>query len=231
MFSSDSSLRSLLARAGATLALSIAFVAPAKAVSVSLLGSFSQDDDVRQFSLVLTAPGSVTVTSIGYGGGTNAYGNSVGAGGFDSMLFLYASNGALVAQSDDGVNAAVDPSTGLAADAGFTTGSLPAGVYTLALTQYDNFALGNLSDGFSRTGEGNFTPSLSGTCPATSFCDWGGNARTSTWYLNFAGSTLADVLIPEPGSVLLVLGAAGVLAGVRRRRCEAAVGSRMALVA
>mgnify|MGYP000252236632 CR=1 FL=1 len=36
----------------------------------------------------------------------------------------------------------IDPSTGEALDAAFTTASLAAGVYTLALTQADNYLLG-----------------------------------------------------------------------------------------
>jgi hypothetical protein len=104
----------------------------------------------------------------------------------------------------------VDSATGLGSDAAFSL-ALGGGTYTLALTQYDNFALGDLSAGFSRAGSGNFTPSLSGTCTATAFCDSVGAARTGHWAVNVTA-------IPEPSTVALMLGGLAAMTGLRRRR-------------
>ncbi len=211
-------IRPWLVRAAASAVL-LAAVQGALAAQVSLNGNFKADDNVQFFNLTLASAGSLSVTSLGYGGGTALNGRVVAAGGFDTLLFLYGSDGTLLGQSDDGMDALVDPSTGLAADAGFTTGLLAAGVYKLALTQYDNFALGNLADGFSQAGAGNFTPGMTG-CTAASFCDWSGAARSSAWALDISGDTLSSV-VPEPGSLLLALSAAGIAGATVRRRTKA----------
>jgi hypothetical protein len=144
------------------------------------------------------------------------------AGGFDTMAFLFNAAGVLVAQSDDGVGVTVDPVTGLGADSAFSL-SLAAGQYTLALTQYDNVPLGNLSAGFDRAGSGNFTPSISPTCTACAFCDWSGAARSNQWVLTFSGSTVSGVSpVPEPTSALLLLAGSAALLGLRRRPRAAA---------
>lgn len=200
--------------AGAAL-LAMAAWQPALSANVSLSGSLAQDDSVQTFLLTLSAPGSVSVTSIGYAGGSRFNGSSVGAGGFDSVLYLFSSTGALLAQSDDGIAAPVDPVTGEALDAAFTTASLAAGEYLVALAQADNYLLGfNLSDGFAQSGNANFSAAFG--CSNGSFCDYQGNNRTSDWSINFSGQTLSTVL-PEPGSMALLLGAFGALAALRRR--------------
>lgn len=185
----------------------------AQAASFTLTGSFTQDDQVALFTLTLDSADTLNVRSLGYAGGTDTNGVQRLAGGFDTMAFLYNAGGTLIAQSDDGVGVATDPVTGLAADAAFSI-ALPAGQYTLALTQYDNFALGALSAGFSQAGTGNFTPGMSPTCTASSFCDWSGASRTGQWALAITGVSA----VPEPGSFALMLGGAIGLLALRRRR-------------
>jgi len=189
----------------------------AQADAITEVGFFSRDDDVRLLGLSVTTPGLVSATSIGYAGGTTVGGTTIPRGGFDTALFLYSSAGVLLAQSDDGIGVPTDPTTGLASDAALSI-TLAAGGYILALTQFDNFALGMLSAGFSRSGDGNFTPSLSGVCPAPSFCDSSGDARTSNWAVNITGvdATPGVQPIPEPASAALVL--VGLAAMLRRRR-------------
>ena len=84
-----------------------------------------------------------------YAGGTNADGVAIAAGGFDPVLTLFDSSGVLVDQNDDNPNTPTgDPNTGAAYDS-FLQVTLDAGSYTVAVSQYDNFAIGpNLSDGF-----------------------------------------------------------------------------------
>ena len=202
-------LAAALALAGASLA--------ANAASFTLSGNITRDDQITFLNLVLDTAGTVLVTSLGYAGGIDTLGQMQARGGFDSMLFLYNSSGTLVAQSDDGVGVPADPTTGLAADAAFSI-ALAAGSYTLALTQYDNFALGNLSAGFSQAGAGNFTPSMSPTCTATSFCDWSGASRNGHWVLAITGVSA----VPEPSGLGLMLAGLAGAAWLRRRHLLAA---------
>ena len=76
--------------------------------------------------------------------------------------------------------------------------ALPAGMYTVALSQFANFANGpTLGDGFLGAGNPNF------------------DGRTSAWALDILGADSASV--PLPGTLaLLMLGLAA--AGVTRRR-------------
>lgn len=214
-----SAIRSRLAPLTAMAALALAAVQPASAANISLSGSFARDDGIQLLTLTLTGAGAITASSIGYAGGTLFNGGAVAAGGFDTVMYLFSSTGALLNQSDDGIGVGVDPSTGEALDAAFTTASLAAGVYTLALTQADNYLLGfNLSDGFARAFEGNFTSAFG--CSNGSFCDYQGNNRTSSWAINFSGNTLVSV-VPEPGSLALALAAGGLLLGLRGRQRDA----------
>ncbi len=206
------SIRSALLKLGAAPVLALGLAGAAHADAYGLSGSITQDDQISFFTLTVPTASTVSVTSIGYAGGLAAGGGTVAAGGFDSMLFLYSSLGVLVAQSDDGIGVPTDPATGLAADAAFSL-LLPAGSYTLALTQYDNFALGNLAAGFAEAGQGNFTPALSGGCNATQFCDWSGAARTGNWALNVNISA-----VPEPAGTALLLAGLAAVALLRRRR-------------
>jgi hypothetical protein len=187
----------------------------------SLSGSFAQDDDVFLLPFKLSSAQTVTLRTWSYAGGTNAAGSSIAAGGFDPIVSLFDGAGGFVALSDEGFGVATDPVSGHASDSLLTI-LLAAGEYTLALSQNDNFPnLPNLADGFSSFfGTGNFTPLLAAdggfTCPATSFCDYEGNARTSDWTLDVVN---VDA-IPEPASLALVgLGLAG-LGAVRRRRAQ-----------
>jgi hypothetical protein len=77
---------------------------------------------------------------------------------------------------------------------------LPAGSYFLALTEEDNLPFGpTFADGFSRSGEGNFTPGLTGI-PGDSFLDLSPSQRNGNWAV-----VLERVDAPEPGALGLVL--------------------------
>ncbi len=84
---------------------------------------------------------------------------------------------------------------------------LAAGSYTVALTQYDNTVLGpNLSDGFSRAGQGNFTSAFG--CTNGSFCDTSDidpfNNRTNAWALDILQVEHAQLQdVPEPATLAL----------------------------
>src|SRR5262245_35968039 len=81
---------------------------PAKADNFSFTGSFAVDNDVQLFNFSVMAPSNVTLRTWSYAGGTNAAGQLIAAGGFDPILALFDSSGALIDQNDDGVGVAPD---------------------------------------------------------------------------------------------------------------------------
>lgn len=189
------------------------------AASFSFTGNFSRDDDVQLFNFSVGSTSSVTLRTYSYAGGTQADGNVVEAGGFDPILALFDSSGALIDENDDGSGLPEDPNTGASYDTELTT-SLGMGNYTVSVMQYDNFAAGaNLTDGFERDGQGNFTSSFD--CDASAFCDVTGDERTNAWAFDVLNVDTADQpapsAIPVPAALPLLLGGLFALGLFRRR--------------
>lgn len=201
-------------------ACAVSFCGIASAADFSFTGTFTQDDDVQLFNFVVGAPSSVTLRTWSYAGGTNAEGDTIARGGFDPILALFDSSGALVDQNDDGgfPLVAPDSATGQRWDT-YLTAALTAGTYTVSVMQYNNFAAGpNLSDGFVRSGEGNFTDP---SCAGTMFCDVSGSQRDGHWAFDVLNvNSAVVVLIPEPETYALLLAGLGLLGFVVRRRRE-----------
>ena len=205
---------SLPARFAVSIAAALGLASQAAAVTVqSVTGRFTADDNTfaTTFSLTGTVDQIVTIRTLGYAGGTNLNGVMVPAGGFDPIVSLFSAAGTLIGFNDDGGGVPVHSLTGRAADSLLEI-TLAVGTYQAVLTQYDNVPNGNLGEGFSRAGQGNFTPQLA-NCGATQFCDPYGNARNGGWALD-----ISAVAIPEPSSVALL--GLGLLAfgGLYRRR-------------
>ncbi len=187
-----------------------------KASSITLQGSFTRDDDVQLLDFTVPVSGSVDLRSYGYAGGLTSTGQVVSSGGFDTVLTLFTRNGTLITDNDDGPGVAVDPSTGMAADARIMTNLTP-GTYTLALTQYDNFANSStLAGGFNEDGHPNFTASLAftstGPCPGNLFrdiSDAAGHCRNADWTVDFINVSKATP-VPEPSGALML--GAGIFA-------------------
>ena len=182
-----------------------------RAANLTLQGNFTADDNVQLFSVSLAAPAAIDFRSYGYAGGTTSTGVTVPRGGFDTILTLFSSSGAFLDENDDGAGVATDPSTGLAADARITA-NLAAGSYTVALTQYDNFSIGDLADGFTEAGRPTFTadPNFAngGPCPGNMFRDISGSdgrCRDGHWALDFVNvaSVTPVAATPEPSALLL----------------------------
>jgi len=175
----------------------------ALAATLSFTGNLAGENDVELFNLTLASTSDVTLRTWSYAGGTNAAGNLIPRGGFDPVVWLFFGAGStalLINANDDGIGVPVDPFTGLALDALLESFALPAGLYTVALTEVANFALGpTLGDGF-----------LGGGIP-----DFDG--RTSAWALDILGADSVSV-VPLPGTLaLLGLGLIG-LGWARRRK-------------
>jgi len=187
----------------------------AQASIVSFVGAFTQDDNVRLLPFTLSTVGQVVVRTFSYAGGVNGAGQVIAPGGFDPIVTLFnASTGALIGESDDGLAQFInpDPVTGGLHDS-YLTLSLLSGNYLVALTEWDNFANGNLPDGFSEAGSGNFTAAFG--C-GVAFCDSDGvHVRSRNWALDISSPALAA---PEPGTLALLAIAFIVIALGRDRR-------------
>lgn len=165
----------------------LATIAVASAAPISLTGQLDpnnpQDAVLRTFTL--SAPGSVTIRSWGYGGssgapgGTNAAGAAIAAGGFDPYVTLFAGSGpaaTFLASNDDGLCPPGTIADALCGDSTLVTGVLPAGTYTLAISAFLNMSLaenlgsGTLGDGF--VGLGSF------------------GTRTNAYAVDIGGSTV-----------------------------------------
>lgn len=212
--------------------LAVMLSSPSHGAVFSFEGNFASDDDIQLFNFVVGASSSVTLRTFSYAGGTNGEGELVLGGGFDPILALFDSNGALVSRNDDDEtgSAPADASTGREFDT-LLTATLAAGTYTVAVTQYDNLAAGlSLASGFDRSGEGNFTAAFG--CSQGFFCDVTGSNRNSSWAFDITGvaaASLPGVGTPPPpatptevplpaGFVLLGTAVAGLAGASARRR-------------
>ncbi len=175
----------------------------ASAANVSFTGTLPGDNAVQLFSFTLDAISDVTLRSWSYAGGVNAAGQAIAAGGFDPLVTLFDGLGAgalLIDANDDGLGVAIDPVTGNAYDSLLELLALPVGSYTVALSQFANFAGGpTLGDGFIGGGNAGF------------------DGRSAAWALDILSVARASV-IAEPSALamaLLALVGAGLASGSR----------------
>ena len=209
-------------RVPAILILAAGLIIPtgvASANNLSFTGAFTTDDQSQSFTFNLAGSTSIVARTFGYAGGTNAAGTAIAAGGFDPWLSLFDGSGNLLASVDNGTCGQVgtDPVSGACLDS-YIAQTLGAGSYTLILTESDNQPAGtSLSDGFTRTGQGDFTASAFG-CASGPFCDVNGLNRTGDWAVdidNVGGTQGAGV--PEAPAVL-PLGLSLIVFTLMRRR-------------
>lgn len=202
-------LKILIALAAAILGLSSA---PAMAADFSFVGTLPTANTPLLFNFSVGSSSTVTLRTYSYAGGTNAAGTVIARGGFDPILALFDSTGALINQNDDGGSLVpADSVTGAHYDT-YLQSLLAPGNYTVSVMAYSNFAVGpNLSNGFTNTG---------------SFVDFTGNQRDSHWafdILNVGAATLVRGAVPEPATWMMMLVGFGVVgASLRftRRKSE-----------
>jgi len=214
--------------------------------SFSFTGTFTSDTDIQfiTFTLNSDTPG-VTLQTWSYGGGTDAAGASISAGGFDLILSLFDATGQQLNPGFTGDASCTspqvsDPTTGVCGDIFYpTTRSFPggtwlAGTYTVAITENPNSALGFLSDGFFDNGVLGYGPDTNFTCqpgpvgfqgtpptyPVTDpFCsELSLTERTGNWELDILNVDSAQLQSPTPEPASMILSAAGLAALALARR-------------
>ncbi len=178
----------------------------------SVQGTFVSDDQIQLFNFSIASSATVSLISWGSGGGTNGGGTVIPVGGFDTYFGLYTGSGFQIATNGDSC-AGPAKTNGACLDA-FLSVALPAGNYMLSLTQTGNAAAGDLIDGFTQQGQGNYTANSG--CNA--FCDSLGVGSNGKWAVDIAGVTSASQpnAVPEPFSILLAGGGLLLLA-IRKR--------------
>lgn len=204
--------------------------------TISYTGTLASSSDFREFTFTLSSPGTVTLQTYGFGGGTNAAGANIPAGGTDPFLAIFSGTGPTATILTDGSGNAIGTAldeTNFASFAGCPPAGSPviggspvcgditmslvlgAGDYTVTLSDglFIPYAVSDpvtqtLGDGFADLTAGNFCNlSINGVdCP------------------NISGDYALDITlegvpqpVPEPATAALV--ASGLaIAWWRRRR-------------
>ena len=106
--------------------------ARANVTSISDTGTFASPESAFEQTFTLSSASTVQVQTWGFGGGTNAAGNLISAGGFDSLVALFsgpATNATIL--TDGGGNPFADAQNLLNPYSGALSGCPPAGVVTV----------------------------------------------------------------------------------------------------
>lgn len=207
---------------------------------LSYTGTLASPEDDAEITFALSSPGTVTFQTWGFGGGTNAAGQVIPAGGFDPLIALFTGSGPSanvfldgsgipLADSDTLFNPpysyvgncppARTVAIGINNDCGddYMQYGLSAGAYTLVVSDANyqpNAVLnsgGTLSDGFSDVFA---TGGVFQTCDTDGSCiNPNGNYAVD---IVSTGSDLAAV--PEPAALPLLGIGLAALAGLKQSR-------------
>lgn len=198
----------MLLRSATTLA-ALVISAAAPAATQSVQGALAADDpnDVALIEFETSATAALDAQTWSFGGGVNAAGQVIPAGGFDAYVSLFAGWGGtatFLASNDDGL---CPPGTAApsCADSTLHVGALPAGRYTIAVSLPGNFSFaenlgsGTLGDGFIGLA-----------------ASWSDGACAASCSSAYALDITSSALVPEPAVPLLL--AAGLLTLWLKRR-------------
>lgn len=208
--------------------LALASLGGAAASTISYTGTLSSPEDYVTETISVPIAGTVTLQTWGFGGGVNAAGTSIAAGGFDPLVALFSGTGPS-AQVIDGTSdilsnyssyagcppagtVTIGSSTGNCGDIRMSF-SLGAGVYTVLLSDAAYIPDALFDDG--TLGEG-FTDLTPGVLPFQTCAGQDCIRDTSAWALDVSAP---NVPTPEPSAGMLLLFGIGLFAaGIRRRR-------------
>jgi hypothetical protein len=224
-------LANLLRRRGAAV---VVFLGVASACSfgetVSYTGALSNPEDTAAISVTLSADGSIVLQSYGFGGGINAAGTTIAAGGFDPFVGLFSGtgDGAVFVDGTSDILTNYTPgcppagtvmlgSTATCGDVNLQFTGLAAGTYTVVLSDGAYLPAALFEDPGGVLGDGFFdlTGGVFQTCDTNGDC----NDDTADWALDITTSgTSAAPPVPEPASVELA--ATGVLLVVGWMYCR-----------
>lgn len=177
------------------------------AASFSFTGNLSDPDAVQLFRFSMAESSIVNMRTWSYSGGTNAVGEDISGGGFDTMLALFKGDSESAAYHELIDSYYDDINNDLALDVRnydtLVAWELEAGDYILALTQNFNDPIGDLEDGFY----GNLL----------NFNDFDGAVRSSFWALDITGNHVYDASpVPVPAALWLFGSAFMGLLGLRK---------------
>jgi hypothetical protein len=178
----------------------------------SFTGSFANDSDVQFFDFSISADTTlVSINTLSLIGGTNAAGEVITGGGFNPYLSLWdQSTGNWV--FDTAIKNTADEAL-ISSASSYSYGTLMAGNYILALSQFDNVAAGtNLSAGFAADLG---LASFAGSPPFT----LNGGGGSGHWAVDFHNVDSASIsAVPLPGTFgFMVSGLLGMAALIRRK--------------
>jgi hypothetical protein len=149
--------------------------APARAANLSLTGNLADPNATALFAFTADGISNVTIQSYSWGGGINASGTTIAAGGFDLNMTLFDAAGNWYDERDD---------IGLGnLDFQFIR-VLPAGTYQVAIAAFGNNSagFGTLATPFN--GNGDF------------------KNRTSAYAFDFLNVSENSTAVPEPSSLI-----------------------------
>ncbi len=192
--------------------------------TVSYTGTLANPEDMFATTVTLTSAGDVMLQTYGFGGGTNAAGATIEAGGFDPFVGLFSGTGD-GAEFVDGTSDILTNYTpgcppagtvpigsvaGQCGDVEISFSGLAAGTYTVVLTDAAYLPAAVFEDPPALLGDGFFdlTGGAFQTCVDENNC----NTDTADWALDVSGST-APPPVPEPPSVELAGMGAMLVAG------------------
>ena len=201
-----------LVRSACLLVLCLGVREKAFATTLTETGTFTADNQVAEFTFNVASASTYSLYTTSYGGGANLNGTTSVAGGFVPVLSLFHSDGTIVA-ADGGSGmcnggAMKDGGTGMCDDA-YLNLALTSGSYILALSEFPNVAINNLSDGFLFASDAHATGTACGQSGGTFLqADVAPCVQRNG---NYAVNVTNASAVPEPATWALMLPAAGIL--------------------